>query len=366
MVAGLPLLRRAVLAADRAGFDQVLVGRVAARDEALLAGTSAAPLVESAIPSGLPRRIVLVADNVVPRSGWLDRLYRMPLEPDRLYVGDGPVAVIEVKDPERVVAVAAREGTAEATVAALGELFETARGALDGDRPFVLRSLGDVLAAETWLLRSLIKPSEGFMSRHVERRISLAITRRLVRTGITPNAITLISVAIGLGAAPFFLSTSPGWQLAGALAFLGHSILDGCDGELARLKYLESPHGAVLDFWGDNLVHAAVFSGMAVGWSLAVGAAWPLFLGAVAVLSTAGAAFTVYRRGVIAQAPGEDASRSFRLVEALAHRDFIYLIVLLAALGKGPWFVVFSAIGTPIFLLLLLWTGRRSTSPAAR
>src|SRR5204863_375134 len=80
-----------------------------------------------------------------------------------------------------------------------------------------------------------------------------------------------------------FLSASPAWQLTGALLFLAHSILDGCDGELARLKFLETRHGAVLDFWGDNIVHFAVFSGIAVGWALHVHSAWPLVVGAVAV-----------------------------------------------------------------------------------
>src|SRR5262249_33713388 len=153
-----------------------------------------------------------------------------------------------------------------------------------GRYPVVSRS--DVAGAETWLLRSLIKTREGFMSRHFERRISLALTRRLSTTSITPNAMTLVSVTIGLASAPFFLSSLPAWQLAGALIFLSHSILDGCDGELARLKFLHSRLGALLDFWGDNVVHVAVFSCIAIGWSFDVGAAWPLVVGAIACLAT--------------------------------------------------------------------------------
>src|SRR5439155_1324556 len=83
-----------------------------------------------------------------------------------------------------------------------------------------------VRTAEAWLLRSLIKQNEGFMSRHFERRISLAITRRLATTSATPNAMTLVSVAVGLVAAPFFLSSSALWQLTGALLVLAHSFLD--------------------------------------------------------------------------------------------------------------------------------------------
>jgi hypothetical protein len=41
----------------------------------------------------------------------------------------------------------------------------------------------------------------------------------------------------------------------------------------------------------------------------------------------------------------------------MAHRDFIYLVVLLAALGRVDWFLALAAAGTPIFLLLLLWVG---------
>jgi phosphatidylglycerophosphate synthase len=62
--------------------------------------------------------------------------------------------------------------------------------------------------------------------------------------------MTLVSLAVGLVGAPFFLSETWGYQLTGALLFLAHSILDGCDGELARLKFLESRTGALLDFWG--------------------------------------------------------------------------------------------------------------------
>jgi phosphatidylglycerophosphate synthase len=209
-------------------------------------------------------------------------------------------------------------------------------------------------AAEAWLLQSLIKDTEGFMSRHVERRISLAITRRLVATSITPNAMTLVSLAVGLLGAPFFLSPDPLLQVTGSLLFLTHSILDGCDGELARLKFLESPGGARLDFWGDNLVHVAVFACMAIGWSMATDATWPLLLGALAVTGTAAAAVVVSRRS--AAAP---TASTARLAEAVANRDFIYLVVLLACFGRAHWFLIPVALGTPIFMLLVRWGTRR-------
>jgi len=145
---------------------------------------------------------------------------------------------------------------------------------------------------------------------------------------------------------------SPAWQLTGALLFLAHSILDGCDGELARLKFLESRYGAVLDFWGDNIVHFAVFSCIAVGWARQTQSAWPLVVGGVAVAAAAGTAAFMFKRFVEDRVTtGTWASR---LIGAMSHRDFIYIVVLLSAFGRAHWFLVATAVGTPLFLILAL------------
>jgi phosphatidylglycerophosphate synthase len=220
----------------------------------------------------------------------------------------------------------------------------------------------DLPSAEAFLLRGLIKDDEGFMSRHVERKISLGVSRRLAGTAVTPNGMTLISVGVGLAGAPFFLSSRPGMQTIGALLFLLHSILDGCDGELARLKLQESRWGGLLDFWGDNLVHVAVFAAIAAGWSRAIGEPWPLALGAAAVMGTLLSAFFVYRHTMMqpkegplfTSVTGSDRTRLARVANALSRRDFIYLVLILSAFGKAHWFLVLAAAGAPIFFLVLV------------
>src|SRR5262249_18692653 len=182
--------------------------------------------------------------------------------------------------------------------AALRTTYKTEDRSFDESGRFALAAPRDVRGAERWLLRSLVKANEGFMSRHFERRVSLALTRWLCRTRVTPNTMTLVSVGIGLAGAACFLSSEHAYQIAGALLFLIHSILDGCDGELARLKFLESRVGAVLDICGDNLVHTAVFLSMAIGWSLDSRSWGPLYLGGIAIASTLGVAAIVHRRGM--------------------------------------------------------------------
>jgi phosphatidylglycerophosphate synthase len=354
VVAGLPLIRRIALAARRAGFGRIAVHGLCV--DGTLSGIPADRLdqAESEL-QGSRCRFVLLPANVIPHPDWLRALLATPVEPDTLYRDGAMVAIIETARPDRVLSATSGSRSVGDLLAALRTRFDEAPCPVDRSGRFPLAGRGDVASAETWLLRSLIKASEGFMSRHFERRLSLALTRRLVATRITPNAMTVLSVGIGLLGAPCFLSADPLVQLAGALLFLTHSILDGCDGELARLKFLESRSGALLDFWGDNLVHVAVFLSMAIGWSNDMSAPWPLVVGAVAVAGTAAAAAALGADGLGHHAQGTDPSWATRLTGALAHRDFIYLVVVLAAAGKAWWFLAFAAGGTPIFALLCLW-----------
>lgn len=227
--------------------------------------------------------------------------------------------------------------------------------------------------ADAWLMREAVKGTDGFMARHFDRRISLAVTRLLLDTSVTPNQMTLASTAIGLTGAGLLAAGSYASGLAGALLVWLHSTLDGCDGELARLRFQESPFGGVLDFWGDNLVHVTLFVCLGAGVSRAVGALWPAALGAAASASAAASAALAYvhsKRKARAAAPffsgmtevSKDAAggekRLAALEDTLAQRDFIYLLVLLAATDRLSWFLWASAVGSPLFLTVLLWLRR--------
>ena len=121
----------------------------------------------------------------------------------------------------------------------------------------------------------------------------------------------------------------------------------------------------MLDFWGDNVVHAAVFACIAAGWSRSAAAVspWPLAAGLAAVAGTLLSAAFVYRFAMggrertspqfktVTRAP---ATRLSRMADALARRDFIYLVVILSAFGKAHWFLVMAAIGAPAFFLALV------------
>jgi len=310
-------------------------------------------------------RIVVLSGSVIPQVRWLRDLRQRAVEPRRLALDPGCAAVLETDDRRDAVSILRRRG-ARAPFDALSALFPAAAPLAPSGERFEITGAQDLDRAEDWLLQSLIKDTEGFMSRHVERRISLALSRHLASTRVTPNAMTLVSVAVGLLGAALFLRPGVGAPLAGALLVLAHSILDGCDGELARLKFRESRFGGVLDFWGDNVVHCALFGAIAAEWSRSAGKGWPLLLGAAAILGTLFSAAFVYWHTMAQVQEGplftsvsrEPGSPFSRMADALARRDFLYLLVLLAALGRSHWFLALAAAGAPLYFFLLVALAR--------
>jgi 1L-myo-inositol 1-phosphate cytidylyltransferase / CDP-L-myo-inositol myo-inositolphosphotransferase len=371
---GLPLLRREVLAAERAGFSRIVVEETPGRDfSASLAETRAEILrtgdASPEVPAG---RLVVLAAGTLPEKRWLEELRMMPVEAGRLEIDPNCAAVLDTEDPARVVSALRNRGDRDA-LEGLSRSLPAAAGRLSSRDRLEIAGPADFGRAEDWLLARLVKDTEGFMSRHVERRISLAISRRLASTRVTPNAMTLVSVAVGLAGAGLFLSPSPWAPLAGSLLVLAHSILDGCDGELARVKFEESHLGGVLDFWGDNVVHSAVFAAIAASWSRASGNGWPLLLGTAAVVGTILSAGFVFRHTMARSGEGPlftSVSRSpgtpfARMADALARRDFLYLLVVLSAFGKERWFLALAAVGAPVYFLLLLALARAGRSREA-
>ena len=117
----------------------------------------------------------------------------------------------------------------------------------------------DVARAESWLLRGSGKSRDGFISRYLNRPISRAVSQFLLKTPITPNLWTVLITAFPMIGFLFLIrGTYPGFVI-GALLFNVHSILDGCDGEVARAKYLDSEKGPGVDAIGD-LIALLLFS----------------------------------------------------------------------------------------------------------
>ena len=212
------------------------------------------------------------------------------------------------------------------------------------------------------------KDTDGFFARHFDRKISGAISRQLIKTPITPNQITIFVTALGVGAG--FLMSRAGdlAKVEGSLIFLLTSILDGCDGEVARAKKMTSKIGGWLDLWGDNVVHVAVFYGLGLGLYKDTGSPLYRTLGGWAVVGTlvsaALASYQTWRRGRssftsvagdaddLREAPAWQ-KRLVQMSDALARRDFVYGVVVLALVRRLSWFLWACAMGSILYACVL-------------
>lgn len=236
--------------------------------------------------------------------------------------------------------------------------------------------------AERALFRALRKPQDGWTSRWLNRYVSLAISRILVRTPLRPNQLSLGILAVGLVGA--WLASRGDWasMALGAFLFQMQSILDGCDGEMSRVSHRGSLMGQWLDTVGDDLTNYSFFG--ATGWGLyaATGSRVYLVAGIVTVVSGIVTSGIEYRylikigSGDLLQypltAPGSEAKGGwFDAIQPLFKRDtFVFLTLLAALAGQlGPMLVVFSLGGVGILLSVIgaeLRMARERRQAAAR
>lgn len=333
-VAGLSLIERAIVTARAAGIDELYVvcgynsGRlvahlddVARRRSAVIHpvfnaryedGNGLSVLAARALLDAEPKFGLIMADHVFD-GGLLASLFAQDVAP-----GEAVLAIdTNLSNPAVDVADATRVELSEGRVRSIAKNLETFNAFDTGAfvcTPAVFDAIEDsvargdttlsggmsVLAAtgrlrahdvtgRNWidvdtprdreratriLYQRLRKPNDGFVSRRLNRPLSLhVVTPALLRAwpAITASQTSMLAFLVGVGAG---LSFAIGQPVAAALLVHLSSVLDGSDGEVARLKLLESKYGGYLDAVLDRLADSVMLLGVLVYLlgSLALGA----------------------------------------------------------------------------------------------
>jgi phosphatidylglycerophosphate synthase len=103
--------------------------------------------------------------------------------------------------------------------------------------------------------------SSSFRSRF-RASIEAPVARVFIRTGLSPNALTLIGFGIAVVGA--YLASTQSWLVAGIIVAFG-AVFDLFDGALARATGKSSKFGAFLDSTMDRAGESVVYIGIGVG-----------------------------------------------------------------------------------------------------
>ncbi len=224
----------------------------------------------------------------------------------------------------------------------------------------------DIGQAERKLLEFVRKPTDGPISRYLNRPLSTALSRLAVKhTGLTPNRFTLIHLIVGLASGlAAALGGYIGFLVAGIL-FHAASVLDGCDGEIAKLTFKSSPRGEWLDTAADGATFFACLVGLTIGVYRSDLAPIYFYFGVAGLVVTATVFLNLYaylirsrRAGsLLAVRYGYETGdgwfkRFLRFAHYLGKRDFIALFVLVMAV-VGQLQVVLIVVGVLAGFLLL-------------
>ena len=240
--------------------------------------------------------------------------------------------------------------------------------------------------AESAIFSELMRGDLGFVARYLNKPVSFFITRHLLcHLPITPNQVTLGAAMVGLLGGVCIATGNYALMVWGF--FLAHlqSILDGCDGELARVRFQQSAIGEWLDTLVDDGLNIVIFACLGFGLHRATGSSLLLVAGMVASLMHVAydvvALNEVRRQGesgeiikVRWRLTGSDnmktrlsSKRTSPLIVlyTLGRRDFFVLAFLIYALLGVPKLALIHALGiaVPLFVIAtvqVIWRLRGS------
>ena len=319
-IAGLTVLDRMVVTAHRAGCAPIFVV------------SEAAPRLQRATELGVQVRVVeaapeleatalLMSGAVLCESSDLARV----IEADGQLISTdrSPLPVrMTTPDPQPIVAL----GVA-------GSISDAA----------------SVSEAERKLWASLGSSADGLVDTFFNRPVGRVLSKMLVHTPVSPNAVSVVSILIGVASAPLFAN---GHFITGALVLQLCAVVDCVDGDLARALFKQSPIGKWLDIGGDQVVHFSVFLGIGVGVARNYPQVPALALGVSAAVGVL-LSFPVIIRGL--RQPVEQRGYILqKLMDSTANRDFTVLLLLLALIGRIDLFLWMAGIGIHVFWIALL------------
>lgn len=223
-----------------------------------------------------------------------------------------------------------------------------------------------VKKAENMIFAHVGKTATGRISRNVNSRISLPTSRLLVKTPLTPNMISVLINVIGTLCGVFY---AIGYPVVGALFMEAATILDRCDGEVARVKLMETKKGQWVDTISDQVTVLSFLLGVPIGYYLISKNPIAIVLGAFNIsvfiffviwsfyfltkYTNSGSLVAYFEVDKLVEEKKSSIVRKLiKLVRPMARRNFYSLAFLvLAIVGGYPWVLGITSAALLLFLI---------------
>ena len=336
--------------------------------------------------------VVLIAGNTVYHPSLHRRASRWDGESDAFTLMSADELVGMFSLPRSIAIDLARQGSTGASSieelhAQLSATYSVQREQVTEDKWQRILTEQQRLSAEKKMDHWLVKPTDGIFARF-NRRVSIPISRQIIPFAITPNMVSLFTLGVSLAAGAFFALGGYWNMLTGAILSWFASVLDGCDGEVARFKLQESDFGCWLETICDYLYYLFIFTGMTIGLARTSGThTYPvlgalLVFGAIASFLTTGLQRHQLTEGRPEQYLGvwhkKAESRSSnpflflgRHTEFIIRRCFLpYAFLFFALFNIMKWAFVAAAVGANVVWMIALYSylafapTRTSTMPS--
>ncbi len=187
------------------------------------------------------------------------------------------------------------------------------------------------------------------IDRYIIRKISGVITRLLVKTPVTPNQVTIISLILGIASAVFFSHGAHIYTIIAGVFYFVSTVFDQCDGEVARFKHMESDFGKTFDIIVDSIVNATITIGIAIAIYKANGSGLTIVAG---LLAMAGIVISLLLTTYFSKESNNETGTK-EMLDKLNNKDFFYIIMLASVVfNQMIWFLLIMAIGTNIYWIV--------------
>lgn len=220
--------------------------------------------------------------------------------------------------------------------------------------------------AEDLIFNYVGKTATGWLSRNINSKFSLPTSRLLVRTPLTPNMISIGINIIGSLCGVFYALGHP---VIGALFMHIATILDRCDGEVARVKLMETKEGEWIDTISDQFTVLSFLIGAPLGYYLVSHSPIALIMGGITLFififflvwsfyfltryTTSGSLVAYFKVDSLVEPQKTSFLRKvIKIVRPMGRRNFYSIgLLVIAIVGGYPWVVGITTLAAILFFL---------------